>query len=505
MASLAFLAHHEARLGWRELLWMLTRGRRRRLLRVGIGFALFVLFLHWLSYVMLTHGVTLHRAEDLQTFVAVTSSVGLSWMLMLSQAMEMITRGFYTRADLDLILSSPVDARRVFALRVGVNAILVSFMSVVLFGPVVNMLAVTDSARWLAGYGLALAMGLTATAIATLLTVLLFNLVGPKRTRFIAQIMAALVGAAFVIGIQVVAIVNTGSLSRVAFLHSPLVLNHAPELTSLFWLPARAIMGDLRALVLLCIASVALFAVVTLSLVGRFAHYVTAAAGVAQRSGSHAVREHFAALTPLQALKRKEATLIRRDPWLISQTLMQLLYLAPPALLLWKNLTDGGNAVLVLVPVLVMAAGQLAGGITWITISGEDAPDLVATAPLMPRQIMMAKLQAVARAIAIVFSPLIVMLLFESPWGALVCASGIIIASLCSATIQLWFRTHAHRSTFRRRHTASRIATFAEAFCCISWAAASGMIAAQTWFAVMPIVVALLVLLIARSLRTYRP
>ncbi|RYX87410.1 MAG: permease, partial [Bradyrhizobiaceae bacterium] len=41
-----------------------------------------------------------------------------------------------------------------------------------------------------------------------------------------------------------------------------------------------------------------------------------------------------------------------------------------------------------------------------------------------------------------------------------------------SATcIQLWYRVQARRSQFRRRQTSSRIATFAEAFSSIGWAA----------------------------------
>ena len=46
--------------------------------------------------------------------------------------------------------------------------------------------------------------------------------------------------------------------------------------------------------------------------------------------------------TPTRALRQKEWTLLRRDPWLMSQTLMQILYLLPPALLLWKSFGEGG-------------------------------------------------------------------------------------------------------------------------------------------------------------------
>jgi ABC-2 type transport system permease protein len=73
------------------------------------------------------------------------------------------------------------------------------------------------------------------------------------------------------------------------------------------------------------------------------------------------------------ALRRKEFVLLRRDPWLMSQTLMQLLYLVPPALLLWRSFADSSLAIVLVTPVIVMAAGQLAGGLAWLTISGEDA------------------------------------------------------------------------------------------------------------------------------------
>ena len=90
----------------------------------------------------------------------------------------------------------------------------------------------------------------------------------------------------------------------------------------------------------------------------------------------------FRSRSPGRVLRHKEWALLARDPWLMSQTLMQVLYLLPPALLLWRSFRDGTGALVVLVPVLVMAAGQLAGGLAWLSISGEDAPDLVATAPI---------------------------------------------------------------------------------------------------------------------------
>ena len=173
-------------------------------------------------------------------------------------------------------------------------------------------------------------------------------------------------------------------------------------------------------------------------------------------------------------LRRKERLLILRDPWLISQSLMQLLYLSPPALLLWHNYGRGSTAI-VLVPVLIMSAGQLAGGLAWLTISGEDAPDLVGSAPVALGRLLGAKIEAVMQCIGLIFCPFVAGLLLVSRYQALIAFAGIFLAAASSTAIQLWFRAQAKRSQFRRRHTSSRIATLAEALISINWAAAGGI------------------------------
>jgi ABC-2 type transport system permease protein len=126
-------------------------------------------------------------------------------------------------------------------------------------------------------------------------------------------------------------------------------------------------------------------------------------------------------------------------------------------------------------PVIVMAAGQLAGGLAWLTISGEDAADLVATAPIAPSRVIRAKVEVVLIAIGVIFAPLVTALAFALPLQAAVTALGVVIATVSAAAIQLWFRVQAKRSQFRRRQTSSRVATFAEAFCSIGWAATGAL------------------------------
>ncbi len=160
---------------------------------------------------------------------------------------------------------------------------------------------------------------------------------------------------------------------------------------------------------------------------------------------------NFRLRSPAQALRQKEWTLLLRDPWLISQSLMQLLYMLPPAILLWKNYGHGTHALVLIIPVLVMASGQLAGGLAWLAISGEDAPDLVATAPVTPARLIRAKVEAVLNAIMIVVMPFVIAFAIVSTWHALVLAAGAAAAAISATMIQLWFRAQARRAQFHRR------------------------------------------------------
>ena len=490
--SLTWFAQHESRLAWREMLSMMTAGRRERERKVAFGVAVFVAALHGIAFVTLGRIAAFALDHDVPTLIGVTAGVILSASAMLSQAMESVTRTFYTRSDLELILSSPAHAQRLFAVRIGAIALSVSTMSLLLIGPFVDVLAFESGPRWLSAYGVILAVSLVATALAVVLTVSLFQLIGPKRTRLVAQIAAAVIGAVFVIGLQMAALFSTGTMSRLAFLQSAFVLSHAPALDSLLWWPARAAFGDAQALAAVMLASLAVFAATTLFYAPRFAEFAIAASSVSQ-GGIEAgeAGRPFRVQAAAAALRRKERLLLLRDPWLMSQSLMQLLYLLPPAVLLWHNYAYGGAAAIVLVPVLVMASGQLAGGLAWLTISGEDAPDLVLTAPVPTARVLRAKIEAVMECIAAVFAPFVVGLLLFSPALALVAGVGVVISAASAATIQFWFRAQAKRSQFRRRHTSSRIATISEALTSITWAGAGAVAAVGSSLALVLALIAL--------------
>ncbi len=490
--SLLWFARHEMRLAWRDALSMMTAGRRDRERIVAIGVVIFAAFMHVVAFLAIGRLGKVGIAPSLQTLIYVTAAAFLSGSAMLSQAMESVTRTFYSRSDLELILSSPIDASRLFAVRIGAMALSVSVMSLFLIGPFIDVLAWRGGVRWLGAYGAIVAVSLVATAIAVILTVTLFQTIGPKRTRLAAQIAAAVIGGLFVIGLQMAAMFSAGTMSRLAYLQSKYVLAHVPDIASPFWWPARGALGDLGYLAVFVATSAAIFLLVTAIYAPRFADCAIAAAGTSQGATRKSGKERaFRVESPSRSLRRKEMLLLIRDPWLASQSLMQLLYLLPPTVLLWRSFTFEGGVAVILVPVLIMSAGQLGGGLAWLTVSGEDAPDLVETAPIPKSRLLRAKIAAVLECIAIVFAPFVVALALISAEKALVAAVGIFASAMSAASIQLWFRSQAKRSQFRRRHTSSRIATFSEAFTSIAWAATGTVAAAGSWFAVIVALVAL--------------
>ena len=191
---------------------MMTAGRRSRARTVAIALVVFVAFMHLRRLVdgrPLCRRGPLARQGDAGGRHAARCL--LSWSLLLSQAMESVTRAFYARSDLDLILTSPVVPRKVFAVRIARIARSVASIAVFLAAPFINVLVLLGGPRWLAAYGVVAAMGALAAALAVALTVALFRTIGAKRTRLIAQIVAAVIGAAFVIGLQVAAILSYGN------------------------------------------------------------------------------------------------------------------------------------------------------------------------------------------------------------------------------------------------------------------------------------------------------
>src|SRR5271156_6527733 len=122
-APLGWFARHEIRLAWREWLAIMTGGRRGRRRAVIVGLLVFGALLHVPAYAVIGKYATLESPLDKPALIVITATIFLGWSLMLSQAIESVTRVFYARADLDLIMSSPAAIAQVFSIRLAAIAV----------------------------------------------------------------------------------------------------------------------------------------------------------------------------------------------------------------------------------------------------------------------------------------------------------------------------------------------------------------------------------------------
>ncbi len=158
--------------------------------------------------------------------------------------------------------------------------------------------------------------------------------------------------------------------------------------------------------------------------------------------------------------------MIARDPFLISQILMQSLMVLPMAFGLWRMKFTA--LPLAWMSVIVLAAG-LAAPLSWLTILAEDAPDLLASAPVTRAALVRAKLEAALLPVLPICVLPLFFLLGTHPWFGLctaVCASG---AALSSAVINMSNPVARRRDTFKTRHKGGGTSGILEALSMFLW------------------------------------
>ena len=130
--TIGWFARHELLLAWRDWAWLLSGGHSRHWGFGAVGLAAVVLFMHMLAWIVLSPAAGLTGPPDRHMLAMIGGTLLLYGSLMLSQAIESITRAFYARGDLDLILSSPAAASRLFAVRIGAMTASIMGMALVL-------------------------------------------------------------------------------------------------------------------------------------------------------------------------------------------------------------------------------------------------------------------------------------------------------------------------------------------------------------------------------------
>jgi ABC-2 type transport system permease protein len=489
--SFVWLAAHDLRQSWRGFeatLGGLSRAKAAMLVAVVLG-------LHALFWWGQRHFGDAADDARLSPYIA----LGVLFVLpgIVAQSVTAATRMLYAHGDLDLLFASPVSARAVLGAKaVAIAANAIAWFAIVLL-PLANVNVLAGHLHWLAVYPALLACGLFGAGIGIVLALALFAAVGPRRARIVSQIAAATVGASFMLGLQAYAFAP-GARAALATAMQSSVESPWSGWRGLLALPARAAAGDVPALALWLIVAIAVLAAATFALGETFARAVLTAAGAppspTRQRKSHVFRASLGA-----TLRSKERRLILRDPWLISQILLQVVYMAPVSLVLWRNGGATGSPGVVFAPLIVVVGAQLAGSLAWLALSGEDAPDLLRAAPVSPGRIERHKIEAILAPVALVLCAPVVALAIVSPWSGLWTGLFTLGASVSAALLNLWRQSPARRSRMLQRHSQSKIVGMIEHVLSIVWAVGAAMAVMGSWSALIPVAAACVILRLSRS------
>ena len=428
--------------------------------------------------------------------LSIDAAVFVVFTLLLSQTLSSATLALYERGDLDLVLSSPVSARRVLAVRALVIATspLAIFLS--LLGPMVIPSAFFGHPQWLAAVGVLASLSLAASSVGLFLAMALFSLIGPRRTRTLGQLLAAFIGAALFLGGQSRYVFGQQAPQAMA-LFKELSATGMFRRDTLFGSLAAAVVGEPIPFASLVLSAVGLFVFASWALGTRFSRDASIAAGLstgaARASRSRPVRGFRGGV--FRSLVRKELLLLARDPALLSQVFLRVLYLLPLVFILVRNTQAHlEGQVSTSTGALVFIASQVSASLAWITVSAEDAPDLLVSAPISRRFTRRAKLSAA-------LLPLIVLLVIPvgylsmlSPRIGLIAAMGVAAASISAGLINLWYEVPGQRRQFRRRGSGTLVGNIAVLLMGLAWSATTSSAAFGSRWAPFGVIASLAVL-----------
>ena len=325
--------------------------------------------------------------------------------------------------------------------------------------PAVLPIALIARPGWLAVYGVLAALALLATSAGLLVANLLFRIIGPKRTRVVSQLLAVLIGASIFLVAQ-----SRNLLGQRRFEASLRAVSGVGGIVArgpISW-PLRALEGEPVVLAPLVVIASAVFTFVALWTGRRFASHAASASGATVAARARGGEGRFADGV-FQATLRKELRLLGRDIPVLGQVLLRVVYLLPLTFILLRSAGSLGAMRLASgVGAVVLMCGQVAGSLVWLTVSAEDAPELIGCAPASAAAIRRAKLCAALAPLAVLMVIPLVALVAISARAGLAAAVGCVASSLVVALIGFSLQKPAKRSAFSRRGAGSLLATLAE-------------------------------------------
>jgi ABC-2 type transport system permease protein len=441
-------------------LWMMlnevriaTRAARQRRggnIIWGLLITVYTLCGFWLASILVD--IPIHPTPLGLNLVLAIGVLAMSFMT--TQAMLRSQDTLYQSGDLDLLLTAPLPPRRVLLAKLcGIVANIVMVFAAFTL-PVALPIALLGHPGLFGIPLLLLALAMVSACLGLAITLLIVRVASPRTARTIGQIVGAFLAAGVFLASQFLSAGPGRESAGRALLDW--LMRHDYGSHGLASLPGLAAFGNLPAMVTMLGAAMLVFAGAG-ALLGRIflLSYQNAPARLTRSRGKAkgGIARHFRPGL-FGTMFAKEARLLRRDPQLAFTLVLRLIYLLPIAL---PAFTHGRGPPLL--PALaffgVLLAGQLAGSLTWLTVSAEDSPDLIAVAPVEKRMAERAKLAAallIAAPFALVL-PLAIAVV--SPRAAIVTLAMTGASALAAGLVELKFQRPAPRKAFGNRREGS--------------------------------------------------
>lgn len=491
MKPLGLLLRNEIKVRWREL-----TGETKPATLVLSGVLILVVIHFFLWY--LTRGLQGVLTSPLPPEAALIAAALLIVMFPfgVSAGINHSVVALFDRGDLDLLVSSPVGSRTVFASRVVAVAAGV-FVTLGLFMfPIASTGVLIGVPQLLGAIPTLVSLSVVSASVGMLITLFLVRLLGARRARTVSQVVAALTGLLLVLASQLPNLLGGGDqLAQWLFpLFEYFNSSRFFAVDSLFWLPFRSMfLHPLGTLVSLTLTGLIFWATVTL-LHRAFAYGVGLTDTAPKRARRSGGTVRFRSSTPLRVMVRKEWKLIRRDPFLISQVLLQAAYFLPAVyVLLFSDSTGirGLNFSPALAATITVLAGITTSGLARIAVVGEEAGDLLEAAPVTGQQVERAKMIAVLAPVWTVVVPLSLWQLVVSPLAGATMLVLALLTTFMVVRMRLWNPTTASRKDlFKRNSYGDPIAAFLELAVPLVMSVASYLVATASPWALIPLAVA---------------
>ncbi|MBW4520938.1 MAG: hypothetical protein KME16_14700 [Scytolyngbya sp. HA4215-MV1] len=437
VGTLPWLLGHELRLWWREMVskpgkivWSIVLS-----LLCTLIFGVF-----WFALSGIRASIPAGMFADVALWIAIAVWL-IGFFYAFIEAMRQSVIVLFDRGDLDLLVASPVPSKVIFASRLLSVALKVCLSFAAILVPI-TLFAVPAFPRLLGIYPSLIGLALSTSSLAMLLTLWLVRLLGAKRARTLTQILTALLAAILFLGFQLPNLLQ-GSGAKPApiwwRLQSWLTHDSPFAIDSWIWFPARAMFLDPFSVVLTLLVSggLAWLAIETL----HHSFITGSQQSVTEKRRQSSTRKVAPFTDRLnQVLLFKEWRIIRRNPYLISATFMQVLFLIPALVIVLRG-SRSGQAIASFSTFVTVASivigGSLTSTLTQICVAGEEAPDLLKSAPVNGGKLRQLKLLAALIPVWLLLSPLFVVLIWRGePW--FVPLAVFLSATTCSALLRLW-------------------------------------------------------------------